>query len=85
MSLSRGRFEAAEMRSLRTKPGATIRYQKRIEGTGEEVQNNNVTDCISDYRNKSLKMLKERHKLYPERSAELSSKKKIGRWKTLTD
>jgi hypothetical protein len=51
VSLVRGRFEAPEMRSLRTKTGATIRFHKRSEDTGEEVKNNNVTDLILDYRN----------------------------------
>jgi hypothetical protein len=82
--LGTGRIEDV-MRSPRTKAGVTVRYHKRSEDTGEELQSNNITNWISDYRNKSLNMLKERHKLYPYGSAELCSEKTMELWKTLTD
>jgi hypothetical protein len=43
VSLGRGRLDAAETSSLRIRAGATLRYQKRSEDAGEEVQNNNLT------------------------------------------
>jgi hypothetical protein len=44
VSLGGGRLEAAEVCSLRTKTGVTLRNQKRSEDTGGKLQSNNITD-----------------------------------------